>query len=171
MLTRTNKALMCFVSGVILAVAGLFGWLGGFSLLCIAIGLLVIIASAGVLLITKEQRLQLPHHCIWIPSGLAVALHIYEHAVAVSGAFACGWFAWALMPQVLALLLSCLGTARVSAVAGASAALLMDVWTFYNVFLAPASSTASLAMIWVPLWSVLIVVPAATWVAWLFLRR
>ena len=50
-------------------------------------------------------------------------------------------------------------------------ALLVDLWVFHSVFINPTSSTAGLAMIWFPLWNMLIFVPAATWIAWLIHRR
>jgi hypothetical protein len=100
-----------------------------------------------------------------------VALHGYENLPERSQAFSLGFLSWSLAPHALALALSCFRATRLPAVAGAAAALFMDAWTFHAVFIAPSSSTAPLAMIWIPLWNMLIVVPAATWIAWLVQRR
>lgn len=85
--------------------------------------------------------------------------------------FGLGLLAWSCLPYVAALALSrAVRDPRVGFVAAASA-LLVDAWTYRTVFVAPTSSTASLALLWAPLWNILVVVPLAAGVTWLLLWR
>lgn len=167
-----NWGLIGIGAGMLLTVASIFGLFGSGSLGGAGVGVLIILVSAGLLLFTQSlTELRFPHPAIWLLFALAVGLHGYENLYESSGGFSLGWFVWSLSPHLLALFLSCFRATRFSAVAGAAVALLIDFWVFHAVFIDPTSSTAALAMIWFPLWNILIFVPAATWIAWVIQRR
>ena len=42
---------------------------------------------------------------------------------------------------------------------GAIAPLIIDLFTHYSVFIRPESSTASLSLIWISIWNVLLILP------------
>jgi len=171
-MTRASKSLMGLAAGVLLMVASVYSALGGVAFVASCLGLLTSVISVGFLLSTQSSAaFGRPHPWIWLLFGLALGLHGYENLSHGSGSLVLGFLGWALAPHVLALVLSCFRATRLPAVAGAAAALLLDAWTFHAVFIAPTSSTAALALIWIPLWNILIVVPVATWIAWLFNRR
>jgi hypothetical protein len=171
-MTRTGKGLVGITSGVVLVVAGVYGWFGDISLFLAAAGLLACAVGVGILVSTQSfDTLTPPHPYACLLIGLAAALHLYENLVESSESFSFGWFIWSLVPYVVVLALSSFRATRVPAVAGAAVALLMDVYVFHSVFIAPKSSTASLALIWAPIWNILILVPSATCIAWLIHRR
>jgi hypothetical protein len=171
-MTRVRMSLIGIASCVLLAVAGIYGWLGDSSFIAAGMGLLACLISAGLLLSTQSlDTFGRPHPCIWPLFGLATSLHLYENLSGTSESFSIGFFCWTLAPHILALVLSCFRATRLPALAGAAVALLMDAWTFHRVFVYPASSTAAIALIWIPLWNILIFVPGATWIAWLINRR
>jgi hypothetical protein len=68
------------------------------------------------------------------------------------------------------LVLSCFEGTRLPVIAGAALALAADGWNYYEVARS-TSSTAAIAFIWIPIWNTIIVVPTATFLARLFLRR
>jgi hypothetical protein len=171
-MTRANKAFAGVVSGVLLMVVGIYGWFGENSILLSGVGLVVSLLAVGVLLTTQSRAmLTSPHPLVYLIVALALALHLYENLAKSSGPFSFGWLVWALVPYGLALVLSCFATTRTAVVAGAAIALVIDAWTHYEVFIEPKGSTAALALIWMPLWNTIIVVPLATFVARLVMRH
>jgi hypothetical protein len=104
---------------------------------------------------------------------VAVLLHGYTALVKSDGgvsAFGIGLFVWSLVPYALATLIGL----RWSGVAGALAALIalvIDVLTYYSVFIAPTSSTAALGLLFAPLVNLLLVLPASLLVAYLLSRH
>jgi len=96
----------------------------------------------------------------------AAALHLYENAVLASG-FSWGWWLWQMMPYAIVLLLARFSRLGIALVPGAALALAIDLWTHYAVFVAPTSSTAALAVIWMPIWNTVVIVPVATGISWL----
>jgi hypothetical protein len=75
-----------------------------------------------------------------------------------------------MVPYCLSLFLSSFRTLRTPAIAGATLALVFDLAGHYSVFVNPQGSTAALALLFIPLWSTIIVVPAATFIAWFVAR-
>jgi hypothetical protein len=171
-MNRATKYFVGVAAGVVLMVAGLYGWFGENSILVAGVGLLVSLGGVVALLITQSRSdLRRPHVGVYLPIGLAIALHLYEHISKSSGGFSYGWLLWALVPYIAVLALSCFVETRVPVIFGAVLALALDAWTHYAVFVEPKGSTAALALIWTPLWNLIIVVPGTTFLARLFLQR
>jgi len=42
---------------------------------------------------------------------------------------------------------------------GSVAPVIIDLFTYYSVFIKPGSSTASLALLWIPIWNTVIFLP------------
>jgi hypothetical protein len=102
--------------------------------------------------------------------ALAIALHAYQQ-LALASTFSLGWFAWALTPYAVCALLLWRLESGVPSICGALAALLLDLDTHYDVFIHPGSSTAALALIFVPLWSTILICPVVILIAWLIVNR
>jgi hypothetical protein len=171
-MTRANKAFVGVVCGVVLMVVGIYGWFGENSILLSGVGLVVSLLAVGALLTTQSRAtLTSPHPLIYVFVALALALHLYENLAKSSGLFSYGWLIWALVPYSLVLALSCFASTRTAVIAGAVMALVIDAWTHYGVFIEPKGSTAALALIWIPLWNTIIVIPLATFVARLIMRH
>ena len=81
------------------------------------------------------------------------------------------FFVWGMTPYCLCLLVSSVGTLRAAPVVGGALALAVDALVHVEVFVAPQASTSALLLIFVPFWHNLVIVPAGTIVAWLFVRR
>lgn len=170
-MTRATISLYAVISGVLSIVAGLFGWFGGVSLLLAGVGLLLLLTGALVLLSTQSRsRLRTPHPAVYALLVLAIAFHVFQNLTMMSADFSFGWFLWALLPYGLVLVLACFEGTRLSVIAGAGLALAADAWNYYEVARS-TSSTAAINFIWAPVWGTIIVVPLATFLAWLFLRR
>src|SRR5690242_18881078 len=138
-------------------VAGVFAWLGDVSVTLAGVGLIVLLVGAGTLLSTQSRSsVSNPHPAVYAILVIAIAVHAYHHLTSESSP---GFFAWALVPYAVALTIACFRGARIAVAAGAALALALDVWTYY-VVAHPTSSTAGLALLWMPLWNAIIVVPA-----------
>jgi len=171
-MTRANKAFASVVGGVALMVGGIYGWFGENSIFVCGVGLVGSLLAVAMLLSTQSRaKLTSPHPLIYFVIALALALHLYENLAKSSGAFSYGWLIWALVPYVLVLALSCFANTRTAVIAGAVIALVIDAWTHYEVFIEPKGSTAALALIWIPLWNTIIVIPLATFIARLVMRH
>ena len=103
-------------------------------------------------------------------TALAIALHAYEN-LAKSAQPSLGWFLWAMLPYAICLAAWARSSVGAPALAGAIAALAFDSVAHYDVLVHPTSSTAALAMIFVPLWSTLLFCPIAMFLVWLAVRR
>jgi hypothetical protein len=170
-MTRATKSFTAIALGVLLMVAGIYGWFREVSVPLTGIGLLTLLVGAVALLSTQSRtQLRLPHPVVYGLLVVAVAFHVYQNVTMMSAEFSYGWFLWALLPYGLVLVLSCFEGTRLSIIAGAALALAADAWNYYEVARS-TSSTAVLNFIWIPLWNTIIVVPIATFVAWLLLRR
>jgi len=102
--------------------------------------------------------------------SMAVLLHAYEQ-VANSTPPSIGWFLWSMLPYGVCLLFLLRSRSGVPGATGAGVALVWDAITHYEVFVHPTSSTAALALIFVPLWSALLFSPIAMLIAWLVVRK
>jgi len=170
-MTVATKSVGTAAFGVLLIVAGAYGWIGEASLLLMPVGLLVAAFGAGWLLSTQSRAtFRRPHPAVCGLLLLAILLHSYGSYRATSDTFSYGFFLWALVPYVLVCVLGCFQGTRVPAIAGATLALTLDAWNYYEVAQS-TSSTASLNFLWVPLWNTILVVPIATYASWQFLRK
>jgi hypothetical protein len=170
-MTRAIKSFYAVGCGVLLIVAGLFGWAGEVSLLLAGGGLLVLLVGAAALLSTQSRaQLRTPYPAVYVLLILAIAFHVFQNLTMMSADFSYGWFLWALLPYGLVLALSFFEGTRLSVIAGAALALAADAWNYYEVAQS-TSSTAAINFIWIPIWNTIIVVPMATFLAWLVLRR
>jgi len=159
-------------AGVLCIVAGIYGWFGEISLALAGLGLLICILGVGVLLSTQSSAsLITPHPFVYVPVALAILLHGYENLALSSDGFSTTWLLWALFPYGLVLALSCFEGTRKASIAGAVVALLVDGLVHYDVFISPQSSTAALALIWIPIWNTILFVPVATLIARIIIRR
>ena len=169
-MTRATMSLGLIATGVALVVAGIYGWFGKASLTLAAAGLVGLLVGIGGLLSTQSRsNLRRPHVAIYCFISVAVAFHVFQN-LRVSSDFALGWFLWGLTPYGLVLALSFFQSVSSAAVAAAVLALIFDAWSLYGV-VRSTSSTAVLAFIWVPIWNTIIVVPIATFLAWLWACR
>jgi hypothetical protein len=92
-------------------------------------------------------------------------LHTYT-AVVKSHSFDLGFWLLALLPYVVGSVLHFYFRQSHAAVGALVIPIVMDIGTFYSVFISPQSSTAALALFFVPLWNVFIFVPLGGGVGW-----
>ena len=171
-MTRRQYGLAASVAGVAAFFAGIYGLMGELSIFVSGAGvLMLLIGLVIVLLTTKRETLSTPDPVVIVVAAVGIALHLYENLFKIPGNFSFGWLLWPLTPYALCLIVSSFPATRVAAVAGVVVALLFDLVAHYDVFVNPKSSTAALALVFVPLWNTLVFSPGAIFVAWLFLRR
>ncbi len=172
MITR-NLALTTIAIGVVAVVAGVYGVIGPESSVLLAgLGLLALLCGiAFLLLTTRPLRLSAPHAYVMGIAVVAAGLHAYEHVYKSSGGPSIGFLLWSMVPYGLCLTLSAFPATRVPVIAGAALTLVFDLWGHYSVFVNPQGSTAALALLFIPLWSTVIVVPLTTFVAWSITQR
>jgi len=99
-----------------------------------------------------------------------VALHAYIalfEAAKVATLFNVGLFGWSCLPYAAALTLALLTRRLWVGIVGAALVLFVDAWTYYAVFVRPKGSTAALALLWMPFWNLIIVVPLGAAMGWL----
>lgn len=101
---------------------------------------------------------------------IGVVLHTYV-AVAKSHSFDAGFWLLALLPYIVGSILLT-GLRKPYATVGALLIpVAMDIATFYYVFISPSSSTAPLALFFVPLWNLFFFVPFGGAVGWFIGKR
>lgn len=168
-----NLALTTIAIGVVAFVGGVYGVIGPeYSMLLARLGLLALLCGILFLLLaTRPWRLSSPHPYVMGIAVVGAGLHAYEHMYKSSGGPAIGFLLWSMLPYGLCLTLSAFKTTRVLVIAGAALTLAFDLWGHYSVFVNPKGSTAALALLFIPLWSSVIVVPLATFVAWFITQR
>lgn len=86
------------------------------------------------------------------------ALHTYEHTVEAER-FSVAFWLWSLSPYIVAAIILARFRNAHAAVGALTVPILLDLMTFFSVFVSPQSSTAGLAMIFTPLWNLLVFVP------------
>jgi hypothetical protein len=168
----TRAALTSIGAGVLLLVCGIYGVIGPeVSIAFVGLGLLIAVVGVVLLaLVARPWDLCAPHKYVLTLAVLAVALHGYEHFVKSEDS-GYAFFVWAMAPYGLALFLSSFSAVRSAVIAGAVIALAVDLLAHHEVFISPSSSTSALLLLFVPLWSTAIVVPVATFLAWLSTPR
>jgi len=170
-MTRGAKSFSAVALGVVLIVAGVYGWLGEVSILAAGVGLLVSLVGVGGLLSTQSRaNLRRPHLVVYGILVVAIVFHVFQNLRMMSADFSLGWFLWALLPYSLVLALSFFKGTRRAVIAAGVLALAFDAWSLYEVSRS-TSSTAAIAFIWIPLWNTIFVVPIVTFLAWLLMRR
>jgi hypothetical protein len=101
----------------------------------------------------------------------AAALHLHEVWSVEPISTAAGWFAWGMVPYLVCVVASVTPVGTVPASAAAVLVLAWDMFTYYSVFIEPQSSTAALALVFVPLWNGILVAPLALGITWWFRRH
>jgi hypothetical protein len=99
-----------------------------------------------------------------------VCLHTYVEAVK-SSSFSTGFWLLSLSPYIVAALL--LFAFRKPHMAAGALILpaIFDLGSYYSAFIDPQSSTASLGLLFVPIWNLLLFGPLGAAVGWLVCRR
>lgn len=167
-------ALACIglLIGALLFMAALYGHFGETSgPVSVVGGVLVLAGASSLVVIQRPFAFKRPHVGTLVVAAAAAVLHAIECFAEGMSDAALGFFVWGMTPYCLCLMISSLGTLRVAPVVGGVLALAADMLVHFEVFVAPQSSTAALLLIFVPLWSNLVIVPAGTIVAWLIARR
>jgi NADH:ubiquinone oxidoreductase subunit K len=165
-------AVAALAIGALLFMMGLYGRLGARSGLLSLVGLVLVLAGAGMLVAVQRPLVfKRPHGGVGAVAAVAALLHAFEcFAEGLSDA-AVIFFAWGMTPYCLCLLISSLGRSRAAPIVGGALALAVDTLVHVEVFIAPQGSTAGLLLIFVPFWNNLVIVPAGTVIAWLVVRR
>jgi len=155
-----------FVGGVF-GIGGESFWGKYGSLPLAVLGVAVFVAGLGTLLwASRRSTVSRPHVFVLMVTAIAIALHAYESLPGPSLVF----FLWPLAPYALCLAVAAISKSSIPAGAGAVTALLFDINAHNAVFVHPTSSTAGLALLFVPLWNLLIYAPLAMIIAWFLLR-
>ena len=169
--------LALYAAGVAMFVAGVFGIGGAFwgdygSLPLAIVGAAILLAGLAALIwASRRNTVSRPHVFVLVVTAVAIALHAYESRLGDSEGSSLLFFLWPLAPYALCLIVSALSKSSIPAAAGAVTSLLFDLHAHNLVFVSPSSSTAGLALFFVPLWNLLIYAPAAMVIAWFILRH
>ena len=100
----------------------------------------------------------------------AISLHGYESFI-LADLPSPGFFLWLLLPYGIAAIFLWRLSWYVPVSFGMGAALILDFLNHYAVFVESQSSTAALGMVFIPLWSAILVVPATILIARAVMRR
>ena len=163
--------------GVAAFAGGLFGLAGEQSIVVFLVGGALLVFGVATLLWTlRRESIARPRMLVICLALVAAALHIYQAVWTPSGeptspTFIVGLTLWSMTPYFLCILVASISKSSAPATAGATIALCSDLWTHYLVFVAPTSSTAGLALMFTPLWNLLIFSPIAMGLVCLLLRR
>ncbi len=94
--------------------------------------------------------------------AIGVLLHLYTIFFKAEGdlnEFLIGLLLWSVIPYAVLLVLLRLKN-ETRALCATVAVLFVDISAYLAVFVFPQSSTASLALLWMPLWNLLLSIPA-----------
>ena len=134
-----------------------------------AAGIVTLLVGAGVFVWSLQAANRCrPHPYVFAVAAAAAALHAYESFIHSSAGPL--WAVWSFTPYALCLVISASPATRTPALAAAVMALAFDAVAHYDVFVNPRGSTVGPALLFIPLWNTIVLVPLATFVAWLFLR-
>jgi len=78
--------------------------------------------------------------------------------------------AWSMVPYLVALLMVPMNH-KVKALGFLCAILIIDVWTYFDVFVFPTKSTAAIGLLFAPLTNLIIFGPIGCLIAWFFFER
>jgi hypothetical protein len=171
-LARGSSAFAIYMLGVVLFVAGLYNALGPVWFAPLILGGVVLLGSGATALAWQLRPYQWAtvHPLVLWLAAATLALHAYECLHAASRP-SLGFLLWSLVPSAACMLLGSMRRLRTLMVAPTAAALLLDLWNHYAIFINPGSSTAGLGMIFIPLWNLLIVIPLMAFLAHKLVRR
>ena len=166
-------ALILMPVGVVLFVIGAFG-AGADVTVAMALSAigaaLLLVAFVLFLWNPRYATFRRPPKVVILPALIAGALHGYEHFYLDSGDAGIGWLMWPMLGYAILIFVGCIPLLSVPAGAAMAVLLAIDLLVHYDVFIAPKSSTAALALMFVPLWNILVFGPAAFLIAWLAQR-
>jgi len=106
--------------------------------------------------------------------ALGMLLHVYIAFVEASGgvsAFSLGLMLWSWLPYLLALILFLWLRNPIAPLCGVLGPFALDMLVYYDVFIHPRSSTAALALLFAPLWSLIIFEPIGLLIGWIVAKR
>lgn len=99
----------------------------------------------------------------------AAALHAYEQ-LAKSSDPSPVFFLWSMFPYTVCLLILLSCDSAIPAAVGTTSVFGFDCYTYYTVFVAPKSSTAALAVFFMPLFNAFLIAPVVMFLIWLIMR-
>ena len=103
--------------------------------------------------------------------SLGIGLHAYiTFFMSADGpdSFGVGLLKWAIVPYLVAAALALISRNALIGIVAVALVLLVDAWTYYEVFFHPKGSTAALALLWMPIWNPVLVVPIGALVGWIW---
>jgi hypothetical protein len=103
-----------------------------------------------------------PKKYIYIVIALGLLLHAYTATVKSEGgltAFSFKLMIWSWVPYLICLALNFL-VKPLTVFPAAILTFLLDIFNYYTVFINPKSSTAAIGLLWVPLWNIILFIPA-----------
>ena len=98
-----------------------------------------------------------------------VLLHSFAHGILATH-FHAGFWLWSLAPYLLVAALRAWRMSARSAACALIMPLMADIYVFHSVFIAPASSTAALGLVAMPLWNLLLLIPVGLLCVWLWVK-
>jgi hypothetical protein len=102
---------------------------------------------------------------------LGVGLHVYIAFFKSAGgpdSFGVGLLGWSIVPYLVAAGLALISRNLLIGIVPMALVLFVDAWTYYEVFIQPKGSTAALALLWMPLWNLVLVVPIGAGAGWIW---
>ena len=105
--------------------------------------------------------------------AIGILLHFYEFLIgfeAQAKSLSIAFLVWSGLPYFVALFLIFLMRRTLIPLFGVVGPLVLDTVNHYYVFIEPASSTAGLNLLWIPVWNIVVLQPMGWVVGWLFWR-
>jgi hypothetical protein len=110
----------------------------------------------------------------YIGLGTATLLHLSTALLENSGpidSFTLALLGKSLLPYGIAFIVMLPFRKPRIALGAIGAILVMDIWMYFNVFVAPLSSTAALGLLFMPFWNLVLVCPLGCLLGWFFIER
>jgi hypothetical protein len=102
-----------------------------------------------------------------------IALHVstafFQSSEGVN-AFTLSLMAWSIAPYLVPLVMLPMNQAKKS-LGFLTAVLIIDVWTYFDVFIFPSKSTAAIGLLFAPLFNLIIFGPLGCLLAWFFIEK
>jgi len=102
---------------------------------------------------------------------LGLGLHAYIAFFQSTGgadSFNVALLGWSIVPYAVATALALMSRSALVGIVPMALVLLVDAWIYYEVFIHPKGSTAALALLWMPLWNLILVVPIGAGAGWVW---